>query len=180
VLHYLSGATVASAARRLAIRRLCGLFIDFEGIAERSLCRARVKPAAMSIASTIAVSGMNAAALRLQISASNVANVQSNGPLPDSANAGSYPPAYNALTVNQTAMPDGTTFATVTPVFPGTVKSWNPAVPYADAQGMVAAPNVDLANEAVQQMMAGLTYAANAAVVRADNQMTSALLNVLA
>jgi flagellar basal body rod protein FlgC len=45
---------------------------------------------------------------------------------------------------------------------------------------MVAAPNVDLANEAVQQMMAGLTYAANAGVVRADNPMTSALLNVFA
>ena len=70
-------------------------------------------------------SGMNAAALRLQISAGNVANVQSSGPLPDSANAGSYPPAYNTLTINQTAMPDGTTFATVTPVLPGTVKTWN-------------------------------------------------------
>ena len=134
----------------------------------------------MSIASTIAVSGMNAAALRLQISASNVANVQSSGPLPDSASAGSYPPAYNARAVNQTAMPDGTTFATVAPVLPGTVKSWDPAASYANAQGMVASPNVDLANEAVQQMMAGLVYAANAAVVRADNQMTSALLNVFA
>lgn len=132
----------------------------------------------MSIASTIAVTGMNAAALRLQISASNVANVQSSGPLPDSA--GSYPPAYNALNVNQTAMPDGTTFATVAPILPGTVQSWDPSASYANAQGMVAAPNVDLGNEAVQQMMAGLVYAANAAVVRADNQMTSALLNVFA
>ena len=44
----------------------------------------------------------------------------------------------------------------------------------------MAAPNVALANVAVQQMMAGLPYAANAAVVRADNQMTSALLNVFA
>ena len=134
----------------------------------------------MSIASTIAVTGMNAAALRLQISASNVANVQSSGPLPDGASAGSYPPAYNALTVNQTAMPDGTTFATVSPVLPSTVQSWDPSASYANAQGMVAAPNVDLGNEAVQQMMAGLVYAANAAVVRADNQMTSALLNVFA
>ena len=63
---------------------------------------------------------------------------------------------------------------------PGTVKTWDPAASYANAQGMVAAPNVDLANEAVQQMMAGLTYAANAGVVRADNTMTSALLNVFA
>jgi flagellar basal-body rod protein FlgC len=54
----------------------------------------------MSIASTIAASGMNAAALRLQISASNVGNLQSSGSLPDGASAGNYPPAYNALTVN--------------------------------------------------------------------------------
>ncbi|HEX5211383.1 MAG TPA: flagellar basal body rod C-terminal domain-containing protein [Pseudolabrys sp.] len=134
----------------------------------------------MSIASTIAVSGMNAAALRLQISASNVANVRSSGPLPDSASAGSYPPAYNARTVNQTAMPDGTTFATIVPVLPGTVQSWDPGAAYANTQGMVATPNVDLANEAVQQMMASVTYAANAAVVRADNQMTSALYDVFA
>jgi flagellar basal-body rod protein FlgC len=133
--------------------------------------------AAMSIASTIAVSGMNAAVLRLQISASNVANVQSYGPLPDSASAASYPPAYNARTVNQMAMPDGTTFATVAPVLPGTVKTWDPGASFANAQGMAAAPNVDLANEAVQQMMAGMVYAANAAVVRAENQMPSALLN---
>lgn len=134
----------------------------------------------MSIASTIAVSGMNAAALRLQISASNVANVRSSGPLPDSASAGSYPPAYNARTVNQTAMPEGTTFATIVPVLPGTVQSWDPGAAYANTQGMVATPNVDLANEAVQQMMASVTYAANAAVVRADNQMTSALYDVFA
>jgi len=132
----------------------------------------------MSIASTIAVSGMTAAALRLQISASNVANVDSSGPLPDSPSAGSAPPAYNALTVNQTAMSDGTTFATVTQVQPGTVKTWDPGASYADAQGMVASPNVDLASQAVQQIMAGLVYAANAAVVRSDNQMTSALVNV--
>ncbi len=104
----------------------------------------------MSIATTIAVSGMNAAALRLQISASNIANVQSSGPCRAAPMPRSYPPAYNALAVNQTAMPDGTTFATVTPVLPGTVTAWDPAASYANAQGMVAAPNVDMANEAVQ------------------------------
>jgi hypothetical protein len=100
VLHYRSGATVASAAHRTTVRRLFGLFIDFEGIGEGSVCPEPVQPAAMSIASTIAASGMNAAALRLQISASNVANLQSSGSLPDGASAGNYPPAYNALTVN--------------------------------------------------------------------------------
>lgn len=37
----------------------------------------------MSIAATIAVSGMNAASLRLATSARNVANALSGGPLPD-------------------------------------------------------------------------------------------------
>ncbi len=97
----------------------------------------------MSIASTIAVSGMNAAALRLQVSASNVANAESGGPLPGAANAAGYPAAYNALTVDQTAMADGSTRATVAVATPGTVLAYDPTAPYADAQGMVAAPNVD-------------------------------------
>ena len=134
----------------------------------------------MSIASTIAVSGMNAAALRLQVSASNVANAESGGPLPGAANAAGYPAAYNALTVDQTAMADGSTRATVAVATPGTVLAYDPTAPYADAQGMVAAPNVDFTAELVQQILARYSFAANAQVVRTDAQMSASLLNIMA
>lgn len=128
----------------------------------------------------IAVSGMNAAALRLQVSASNVANAESGGPLPGAANAAGYPAAYNALTVDQTAMADGSTRATVAVATLGTVLAYDPTAPYADALGMLAAPNVDISSQIVQTMLASYSFAANAAVMRSDAQMSASLLNIMA
>ena len=134
----------------------------------------------MSVAGATAVSGMNAAALRLQVSASNIANAQSGGPLPDAVNAASYPAAYNALRVEQTANADGSTRANRATMSPGVVAAFDPAAPYANAQGLVAAPNVDLWNELIQQLFARISFAANAKMVRADAQMTKSLVDILA
>jgi flagellar basal-body rod protein FlgC len=132
----------------------------------------------MSIASTIAVSGLNVASLRLQVAADNIANSLSDGPMPDAANAGAFPAAYTPLRVNQTDVVGGGTSATVSQVSPATVSAFDPAAPFADSNGMVAAPNVDLANEIVQLMLARYSYAANAQVIHADAQMSAALLNI--
>jgi flagellar basal-body rod protein FlgC len=130
----------------------------------------------MSIASAIAVSGLKVASLRLQVAASNIANSLSTGPLPDAANAENFPAAYSALRVNQTDAVGGGTSATVTT----TVSSYEPTAPFADDNGMVAGPNVDLANELVQLLVARYTFAANAQVIRADAQMSASLLNITA
>ncbi len=45
---------------------------------------------------------------------------------------------------------------------------------------MVAAPNVNLASEIVQQLTAQLSFAANAQLVKADHKMTASLLDVVA
>jgi flagellar basal-body rod protein FlgC len=132
----------------------------------------------MSIASTIAVSGLNVASLRLQVAADNIANSLSDGPMPDAANAATFPAAYTPLRVNQTDVVGGGTSATVSQVSPATVSAFDPAAPFADSNGMVASPNVDLANEIVQLMLARYSYAANAQVIRADAQMSAALLNI--
>ena len=92
----------------------------------------------MSIASTIAVSGLNVASLRLQVAASNIANASSDGPLPGTPNPQNFPPAYSALRVNQVANLDGGTSATVTNVSPPTVAAYDPSAPYADGRGMAA------------------------------------------
>jgi flagellar basal-body rod protein FlgC len=134
----------------------------------------------MSIASTIAVSGMTAASLRLQVSANNVANALSSGPLPGMANSAGYPAAYIPERVNQTDIAGGGTGASIGFVSPSYVPAYDPAAPYADSNGMVASPNVDFAAELVQQIIARYTFAANAHVVRADAQMTSALFDALA
>lgn len=133
----------------------------------------------MSTVSAIAVSGMNAAMLRLQVSAGNVANAFTEGPLPGAPNASGYSAAYVPLRVDQVDMAGGGTRASVGTVTPSFVATYDPDAPFADGEGMVASPNVDLADEAVKQIMARYSYAANAAVVRVDAQVTATLLDTV-
>jgi flagellar basal-body rod protein FlgC len=134
----------------------------------------------MSVASTIAVSGLSVAGLRLQVAASNIANARSDGPLPGTPNPENFPPAYSALRVNQVDNLGGGTSGNVATVTPATVSTYDPGAPYADSRGMVASPNVDLANELVQVLIARFSYAANAQVIRADAQMSAALFDITA
>jgi flagellar basal-body rod protein FlgC len=131
---------------------------------------------------SIAASGMAAATRRLEASASNVANALSDGPLP-SANADArarYPAAYTPVRVDQVETPGGGTAATVSAVEPSTIATYDPSAPYADANGMVASPNVDLSNEVIQQLIASFTFAMNAMVVRRYEQMMKSLLDIKA
>jgi flagellar basal-body rod protein FlgC len=129
---------------------------------------------------SIALSGMNAAARRLEVSARNVANASSSGPLPDADPAikASFPAAYVAQRVDQVEAAGGGTIANVGPASPGTVPTYDPSAPYANDKGLVAAPNVDLANEAVQQLLARVTFAANVQVVRTYERMMKSLLDI--
>jgi len=136
----------------------------------------------MSSILSIAVSGMTAASRRLEVSARNVANALSSGPTAaaDPAVKASYPAAYVPLRVDQVETAGGGTVANVSPESPSSVETYDPQAPYADAKGMVAAPNVDLANEAVQQVVARYTFAMNAQVVRSYAQMMKSLLDIRA
>jgi flagellar basal-body rod protein FlgC len=136
----------------------------------------------MSSISTIALSGMNAAARRLQVSASNVANVMTTGALPnaDGTAPSGAPQAYAPLELVQTANAGGGTQATVTTVRPSTIAVSDPTAPFANPDGLVAAPNVDLSQEMVGQMIASYSFSASAAMMKADDRMTQTLLDVTA
>lgn len=132
----------------------------------------------MSDALSIAASGMRAAATRLQVSASNVANALSAGPLPTAANSANFPAAYIPLRVDQTDVVGGGTVATAKPVTPSYVASYDPTAPYADSNGMVAMPNVDLTDEMAQLSSIRFAFAANAYVARVDMRMMNSLLDI--
>jgi flagellar basal-body rod protein FlgC len=136
----------------------------------------------MSSISTIALSGLNAAARRVEVSASNVANVASTGVLPnaDGTVPAGAPTAYAPLEVVQTASAGGGTQTTVTTVTPSTTAVSDPQAPFANQDGLVAAPNVDLSRELVSQMIASYDFAANAAVMTTDDRMTKTLLDIKA
>src|SRR5689334_6162071 len=107
---------------------------------------------------TISISGMNASAARLQASASNIANADTSGAL----NGG--PAAYQPVDVVQTSIGGrgvAGVSATYTPRTPAFIAAYDPDASYADAKGMVAAPNVDLAAEAVNVLAATMSFRAN-------------------
>jgi flagellar basal-body rod protein FlgC len=134
----------------------------------------------MSSISAIALSGLNAAASRLQVSASNVANSQTTGALPnvDGTVPAGAPQAYSPLALVQTASAGGGVQTFVTTVSPPTTTVYDPQASFANQDGLIAAPNVDLAQEFVGQLLASYSFAANAAVLRADDQNNKALLDI--
>jgi flagellar basal-body rod protein FlgC len=134
----------------------------------------------MSSILSIAASGMLAAQQRLEVSAQNVANANSDGPLPSASAAiqSQYAPAYVPEQVSQVAAAGGGTQAAVSDVQPGTVAVSAPTAPYADSSGQVAAPNVDLGNEFIQQQIALMEFVSNAQVARVYSQMMQTLLNI--
>jgi len=135
----------------------------------------------MSSISTIALSGMNAAARRLDVSASNVANARTTGALPvDGTVPSGAPQAYTPLQVLQAESATGGTQTSVTAVTPSTVATADPSAPFANQDGLVAAPNVDLAQEMITQLVAKYSFAANAKVMAADDRMTKTLIDTMA
>jgi flagellar basal-body rod protein FlgC len=134
----------------------------------------------MSSILSIATSGMLAAQQRLQVSAGNVANASSDGPLPSASSAvqAQYPQAYTPQQVNQVAPAGGGTQAVVSNVQPSYTAVSDPTAPYANSSGQVASPNVDIANEVVQQEIAQTEFASNAQVARVYSQMMQTLLNI--
>ncbi|MGY3658029.1 flagellar basal body rod protein FlgC [Bradyrhizobium sp. USDA 376] len=144
----------------------------------------------MSILS-IATSGLSAASLRVNAAASNIANVNTTGPLPasggSSTSAGSgiaptFPAAYVPLRVDQVSQSSGSTpggtVATVSSVSPSYTAQSDPSAPFANQDGLVAAPNVDLANEFVELATAKYSFIANAKVIQAYSETTESLLDI--
>lgn len=131
---------------------------------------------------SIALSGMNAASLSLSVSASNVANVRTTGAVPGStaASAPSAPQVYQALSQTRSAVSTGGVTSSARASVPSWVQEYSPDESYADQNGMIAAPNVDFATEAVNQITASDAYGAGARTVRAADEMTREAIDMKA
>jgi flagellar basal-body rod protein FlgC len=138
----------------------------------------------MNSAMTIAVSGMLAASTSLTASASNLANLQSDGPVPATDPQQPVAPAsgrvYQPVQVTDSAQPGGGVSATVSPSLPAYTLAYDPGAPFANMQGMVAAPNVDPAREIMNQITASLAYKANIATFKTAQEMEKTLFDALA
>ena len=131
----------------------------------------------MGGAANIALSGMLASTTWLDATASDVANMDDTSALP----AGGTPyTGYQPVTVAMSATASGGVSAEVEPQTPAYSPGYDPSAPLANAQGLVAVPDVDLATAVVDQTMALQSYKANADVFRAAEEMAKTTLDMMA
>jgi flagellar basal-body rod protein FlgC len=105
----------------------------------------------------MAASGMAAASASLTASASSIASMETTGPVP----------AGGATAVTSSALPSYTL-------------AYDPSAPFANLQGMVAAPNVDPVAQSVNLISASVAFRANLAVLEAADKDFKTLLDTLA
>jgi len=126
---------------------------------------------------SIASSGLMALDQGLSATASNIANAGTTGALPTAQSPAST--VYKPLTVNYTSQADGGVSAEVS-ANQSYSPAYDPSSAYANAQGLIAAPNVDLAQEMVNLIETKISYKANVDVIKTQNEMTDELLNTIA
>jgi flagellar basal-body rod protein FlgC len=131
----------------------------------------------MSAVTSIAISGLQAAVRRLEVSAANVVNARSSGSMTP-ADARLATSAYQPRKVLQSSIAAGGVRSRVVTVEPGTMAAFDPDHPLADAEGYVAMPAVDLAQEFVEQIMAEVAYKAGLKLIETDRDMQKTLLDM--
>ncbi len=126
---------------------------------------------------TSALSGLTAQAKRLEVSAANVANLYSRGIDPSSKEPD--PGAYVPQRVVHESMPGGGVRSDTVAVSPPSTLTYRPGSPDADANGLVARPNVALEEEMVIQLQARRAYEANLASLKVGDRMLGELLDLI-
>jgi flagellar basal-body rod protein FlgC len=138
----------------------------------------------MGAAMAIAASGMAAASASLMASASNIANMETTGAVPPTPPSQPVAQAagsvYQPVSVTTTSQSSGGVQAVISNTLPSYTLAYDPSAPFANLQGMVAAPNVDPVSEVVNQISASAAFRANLAVFEAASKNFSTLLNTLA
>lgn len=118
----------------------------------------------------IALSGLQAATNRLNASASNIANVQTVGSVEDGEQA-----PFNPLTTTQSTTENGGVRSEVVNRANPFFQAFDPDSPFANEDGIIGVPNVDLAEEAVNINIAEITYKANLQSIEAASELADQL-----
>lgn len=132
----------------------------------------------MTDALSIALSGLTAQKQKLAASASNIANVSTSGALPTATGAASA--VYKPLQVNFISESGGGVRADVVERKDAYTAAYDPSSPHADAEGMIAVPNVDLVEESVKITETKVSFRANLGVMKTQDEMLGELLDTLA
>jgi flagellar basal-body rod protein FlgC len=121
------------------------------------------------------ISGLQAASKKIAVAASNVANADVVG----STDANSPNQAYSAKTTQDISSAGGGVQTVVLNRNPPFVPSFEPDSPFANSEGMVNAPNVNLDEELVTSKMAENSYKANLTALKTGLEMQDTLRKAL-
>ena len=132
------------------------------------------------IGSNVAISGMNAASKRVEVAAANIVNAhdtapQRKEPVKPVGGAAQAAPKddglYRPHRVLQSTVEGGGTRAHVVEKDPARHTDYAPDEPMANEQGLVDRPNVDIASELVDTMLAQRAYEAAIKAVQARDHI---------
>lgn len=127
---------------------------------------------------SIALSGLRAQGTRLAVAANNIANVSTTGVVPGPGVASTV---YKPLSVSYIALTAGGEGAGVSTYVNedanGYTPIYDPSSFYANEEGFIAAPNVDLIKEITDVMQSKLLYKANLSTIKTEREMMGELLN---
>ncbi|MCK5658654.1 MAG: flagellar biosynthesis protein FlgC [Alphaproteobacteria bacterium] len=136
----------------------------------------------MMDAISIALSGLMAQSQRLAASASNIANVNTTGVLPTME--APFSTVYKPLNVSYTALmvENGIGGGIKTEVLSdpsGYSTVYDPSSVYANTDGFIAAPNIDLTREIVNLLEIKSLFKANLAIIKTHDKMMGELLDTI-
>lgn len=126
----------------------------------------------------IALSGVNAASRRLEVSGGNVANAFSTVGKTNDGTFVNNP--YRAQRTVQTSVEGGGVRSQVVEDPNPTVRVFDPSSPVAAEDGTVEVPNVSLDEEVVQQQLASYDFQANLKVIKTQQELDRSLLDIQA
>ena len=133
---------------------------------------------------SIALSGLNAQSRRMTATASNVANALTSGPVPSQDPSAPASGVYKRLQTQLTPVTGGGegagVKATITEDPNGYSVVYDPNSAFANAEGMIAVPKVDLAQEAVDLISEKIAFKANLSVIKTEEEMLGSLLDIMA
>lgn len=124
---------------------------------------------------TSALSGLAAASKIVEASANNIANVSTSGAIND----GNGPAPYEAQTIAQQSVQPSGVRSNIVPKNTGFTPAFDPDSPFANEDGIIGVPNVNLAEEAVNLQLAEVTYKANLKVLGVASDLSNELLDSL-
>ncbi len=128
----------------------------------------------MTNAIGIALTGLNSASLRLNASASNIANLNTVGSLTDENNA-----PYTPITTQSKSLGSvtGGVQTDIIPQNPAFVPAYDADSPFADENGFIGVPNINLGEEIVNIKLAEISYKANLKTIDVAGELFDELLD---